>query len=137
MQGIIWDMWDHRNSVLHGSEDNFHYKILHQEADHAIHMAVGQGTARLLIKDRKLVTGKKELLTKPLMDKQHWLDRLLGARKAWQVTQDGMPNFDQERSGLQNWLGGGQLNPLLTQILAFTGKYKQQKMKVLHLNKNK
>ena len=72
--GVAWDMWEHRNGILHGDEDNHHHKQMVEEANLEIHQQFQLGKGTLLPKDRKCLRHKRTLLSKPLMDKQRWLD---------------------------------------------------------------
>ena len=99
LQEVAWDMWEHRNSILHKDPDNHHTRVLTQEADLAIHREFSQGTGTLRRKDHILLRSLQEVLTKSLPDKRRWLDSVTGARKAWHTRQEQcQPTYDNERA---------------------------------------
>jgi len=102
---VSWDMWQHRNSILHNTSDNFHTKMLEEEVDRAIAREFRKGNRNVLRRDKQLFKGKRRLKKQPLLDKQRWLDAVEGARKAWTTKQNSMPTLEPERAGLATWLG--------------------------------
>ena len=104
LMGIVWDIWDHRNSVLHKDEDNFHTKQLTEAADRQIRQEFIKGKSNLLQADKWMFRSKRHALKLPLGEKQRWLETATGARAAWTDQQQRRPNYDQERQSLQTFL---------------------------------
>jgi hypothetical protein len=73
LMGVAWDMWQHRNSVLHDDPENYHTKLLVGEADLAILQEFATGTSTLLREDRFLLRSKKTVLAGAIEDKTRWL----------------------------------------------------------------
>jgi hypothetical protein len=104
LMGVAWDMWQHRNSVLHDDPDNYHTKLLVGEADAAILQEFAAGTTTLLPEDRFLIRSKKTVLAGTIVDKTRWLASILGARAAWEAAQAEIPTYNQERRAMEEWL---------------------------------
>ena len=105
--GVAWDMWDHRNSVLHNDTENFHHKRLVKAADRQIRREFKIGKLKLLMKHRHLLRNKLRLLKKELMEKQRWIDAVAGARLAWKDHMDSLPTYDAERRAIDSWFHTG------------------------------
>ena len=97
LMGVAWDMWQHRNSILHNTSDNFHTKMLVAEADLAISREFKKNNRNILKRDKNLFKGKRRTKQMSLMDKGRWLDAVSGARKAWTIDQNSMPTLAPER----------------------------------------
>ena len=108
---ILWNMWEHRNSILHGTTDNFHAKMVTAAVDKDIAQDFRNGKLKILKGDKYLFKSKKQLLKQPLLVKQRWLDRVTGARKAWRAHQLKGPSLLHEQIFMANHLGR-QLDPL-------------------------
>jgi hypothetical protein len=104
LMGVAWDMWQHRNSVLHDDPDNYHTKLLVGKADAAILQEFAAGTTTLLQEDRFLIRSKKTVLAGTLVDKTRWLVSISGARAAWEAAQVEIPTYNQERRAMEEWL---------------------------------
>ena len=102
--GVGWDMWQHRNSVLHDDPDNYHTKLLIGEADAAIAQEFATGSATLLREDRFLLRSKKTVMAATLAEKTRWLVSISGARAAWEAKQEEIPTYNQERRAMEEWL---------------------------------
>jgi hypothetical protein len=111
LTGVAWDMWQHRNSILHNTSDNFHTKMLEEEVDLAIAREFRKGNRNVLTRDKQLFKGKKRIKKQPLLDKQRWIEAVEGARKAWKAKQNSMPSLEPERDGLATWLGRQAIVP--------------------------
>ena len=48
---VAWDMWQHCNAILHEDPDNYHTKLLVEEADLAILQEFAEGSSNLLRED--------------------------------------------------------------------------------------
>jgi hypothetical protein len=104
LMNVAWDMWQHRNSVLHDDPENYHTKLLVGEADRAIEQEFAMGTANLLREDRFLLRSKRKVMAGELAEKTRWLASISGARAAWEAKQAEVPTYDQERRAMEAWL---------------------------------
>jgi hypothetical protein len=104
LMNVAWDMWQHRNSVLHDDPENYHTKLLVSEADRAIEQEFAIGTATLLREDRFLLRSKRTVMSGELADKTRWLTSISGARAAWEAKQAEVPTYDHERRAMEAWL---------------------------------
>ena len=109
LMATAWDMWEHRNAVLHGTSDDYHTKRETAKADRAITKEFLKGKQNLLRKHKHLFQSKRRVLCMTLTDKRRWLDSVEGARRAWKHYKDSMPSYEGERRGMRNWLV--QVNP--------------------------
>ena len=83
LQDIAWDMWDHRNGILHGDPDRHHRKGEVEQADANIVREWQRGDAGLLQEDRFLFRNPQEqVLARTLELKWQWLTSVTGARAA-------------------------------------------------------
>ena len=82
LQDIAWDMWEHRNAVLHKDPDKHHRKIALEEANAEIEREWTRGDQGLLIQDRFLFRCKEEIVKRTLERKRIWLESITGARRA-------------------------------------------------------
>ena len=108
---VAWDMWDHRNSILHHTSDNFHIKMVEVDVDLAIAREFRKGKRQVLKRDKELFKGKRRLRKQPLLDKQRWLAAVRGARIAWKAKQNAMPSLQPERDNMATWLGRTATTP--------------------------
>ena len=108
LKATAWDMWEHRNSVRHGKEDDYHTRRVTAYTDNAIKAQFRKGRTRLLRRHKHLLQSLPTTLHLELMDKQRWLEAVAGARRAWKHKQDSMPNYDQERASITNWRRTGR-----------------------------
>ena len=104
LMDVAWDMWDHRNSVLHNDETNFQRRMQHEEANTIINREFNQGKMELLRADKWLLTSRRETLDRDLMDKQRWVTLITGARAAWQHKQEQQPSYENERRAMEAYL---------------------------------
>jgi len=101
---VAWDMWQHRNTVLHDDPENYHSKLLVEEANMAILREFAEGTSTLLREDRFLLRSRKKVLAGTIEDKTRWLALMSGARAAWEAKQMEIPTYDPERRAMEAWL---------------------------------
>ena len=107
LQDVAWDMWDHRNSVLHSDPDRHHRKTELEEANTDIEKEWTRGTAGLLQQDHYLFRDRASVDTRDLDKKREWLGSVQGARDAAAAaTAARRRSFLQERRGIRNFLEG-------------------------------
>ena len=107
-----WDMWEHRNAILHGASDDYHTRRETAKVDREISKEFIKGSNNLLRKHKHLFRSKRRVLKMELMDKRRWLESVQGARRAWQTHKDSMPSYEGERRGVTTWLA--RSNPGMT-----------------------
>ena len=112
LMATAWDMWEHRNSILHGASDDYHTRRETAKADREISKEFLKGKQDLLRRHKHLLRSKRQVLRLELMDKHRWLESVQGARKAWQHHKDSMPSYEGERRGMENFLE--EANPGIT-----------------------
>jgi hypothetical protein len=104
LMDVAWDMWQHRNAVLHDDPNNYHTKLLIEEADLAILQEFAEGSSNLLRGDRFLLRSRRTVLKGSIEDKTRWLASIAGARAAWEAKQKETPTYDPERRAMEAWL---------------------------------
>ena len=104
LMGVCWDMWQHRNDVLHNDGQNFHRKVELAKADASIREEHVKGKDTLLKQDKFLLKSLRTTLRMELNEKRTWLVSISGARAAWTAKQNETPTFDAERRRMQEWL---------------------------------
>ena len=109
LMATAWDMWEHRNAILHGTTNDYHTKRETAKADRTITKEFLKGKKDILRRHKHLFRSKRRVLNLNLTDKRRWLDSVKGARKAWKHSQDSMPTYTGERTGINAWLS--QVNP--------------------------
>lgn len=99
---VAWDMWEHRNGILHNKEQSIILNHLHAQ----IREEFQRGSTDLSRDAQALFRpGLAGILSKPVEVKQQWLARIQLAReKAASYLSLGSA-FQQERRGLAQWLG--------------------------------
>jgi hypothetical protein len=102
---VAWDMWDHRNRVLHDQEHSVARDLqIQQITDEFATGSVG------LAREAKLSGGLQSLLQRLPAYQTAWLIRIQAAR-ARAERRDGQrqahqrDTFNPERLGMQRWLG--------------------------------
>ncbi len=108
LQDIAWDMWEHRNAVLHKDPDKHHRKIALEEANAEIEREWTRGDQGLLIQDRFLFRCKEEIVKRTLERKWIWLESVTGARQAADAEATRQASFTSERTRMREWLEGSQ-----------------------------
>ena len=107
LQDIAWDMWDHRNGILHGDPDRHHRKGEVEQADANIVREWQRGDAGLLQEDRFLFRNPQEqVLARTLELKWQWLTSVTGARAAADAASRANDSYSVERQGMRNFLAG-------------------------------
>ena len=105
LHSTAWDMWEHRNAILHGPTEDYHTKLETAKADAAIKKEFKKGKTGILRRHKGLFKSRRQTLHMPLMDKLRWLDSVKGARRAWRTAA---PTYDAERAGIINWQRTGR-----------------------------
>ena len=106
LQEVAWDMWEHRNGVLHENPDKHHRKHDLEEADAAIEKEWERGPRGLLSGDRFLFRNKKTVQEGALEQKWAWLTSVTLARKVAQEDAANKGSYSRERRGMRAWLNG-------------------------------
>ena len=104
LQGIAWDMWEHRNGILHNEPSRHHTKGDLAEADAAIAAEWAIGDQGLLAQDRFLFRHKEEVQNKTLQNKWEWLTAVITAREAAKADAAARDTYAPERRAIRNWL---------------------------------
>ena len=104
LQGIAWDMWRHRNGVLHNDPLRHHQRDALEEANATIASEWTRGVAGLLAQDRFLFRDRTTLDAKPLAEKWVWITSVTQARAAAEAAQASQQSFEQERQSMRDWL---------------------------------
>ena len=73
LMGVCWDMWQHRNDVLHNDGQNFHRKVELAKADASIREEHVKGKDTLLKQDKFLLKSLRTTLRMELNEKGTWL----------------------------------------------------------------
>ena len=108
LQEVAWDMWEHRNGVLHKQPDKHHRRLDLEEANAAIEKEWERGQQGLLSKDRFLFRNKETVTENTLEKKWTWLMSVALARQAAANDAATRGSFAQERQGMQSWLNRNQ-----------------------------
>jgi hypothetical protein len=99
--GVAWDLWEHRNGILHKKESQVLNLILIQE----LHQA-WEDQKRLRLETKKgYPTSLAELLRWPTVKQEHWRNviKIRILQKEWGSRSS---NFAAEREGLRRFLAG-------------------------------
>ena len=108
LMATAWDMWEHRNSVLHGTSEDYHTRRETAKVDREISREFIEGSHNLTRRHKHLMRSKRKVLRMELTDKRRWLESMQGARKAWEADRSSI-SYDGERRGMVNWLA--EANP--------------------------
>jgi hypothetical protein len=106
LQDIAWDMWEHRNGILHDNPDKHHRKAALEQADADIEQEWTRGNQGLLKEDLFLFRFKPALMKRTLERKWVWLESVAGARAAAAADAASRHSFQQERTRMRDWLEG-------------------------------
>ena len=106
LQDVAWDMWDHRNGILHGDPDCHHRKGELEEANANIQREWQRGDAGLLQEDRFLFRNQQQIMARTLDLKVQWLATVVGARAAADAAARANDSYGMERQGMRNILVG-------------------------------
>jgi hypothetical protein len=104
LMDVSWDMWEHRNAVLHASPERHHKADELEEANAAIEKEWVRGSAGLLTQDLFLFRHRESVDKKTLTKKLEWLEAVSAARWAAEEANRPKPAYEQERNGMRNWL---------------------------------
>ena len=103
---IAWDMWDHRNAILHSAQ-NANHNITHQRLNLLIWNEHQQGLEGLESQDRHWIRAYPLhlLYTQSIETKQLWLDSICWARMQYDPSeQQAQRSLEQQRRTMQQWL---------------------------------
>ena len=107
LQDIAWDMWDHRNSVLHNDPTRHHRKTELEDVNAEIDRAWIRGATGLLSQDHFLFRSRTAVDKRTLDEKREWLASVQGARDAAEeASAAARRSYEQERIGIDNYLNG-------------------------------
>lgn len=106
LQDISWDMWEHRNGVLHDHPDKHHRKAALEQANADIELEWTRGNQGLLKEDLYLFRFKPALMERTLERKWVWLESVTGARAAAAADDAASHSFQHERTRMRDWLEG-------------------------------
>jgi hypothetical protein len=100
---VAWDMWEHRNGILHNKEQS----IILQNLHHNIREEFGRGCDNLTREVKALFAkGCEAVLAKPVEVKMQWLARVQLARTRLDVETALGKSYGRERKVMANWLQG-------------------------------
>jgi hypothetical protein len=108
LQDVAWDMWDHRNGILHDNPDKHHRKAALEQANADMEQEWARGSRGLLKEDLFLFRFKPALMKRSLERKWVWLESVAGARAAAAADALSKHSFQPERAGMRNWLEGNK-----------------------------
>ena len=107
LQDVAWDMWDHRNSVLHNDPTRHHRKTDLEEVDAEVERQWIRAATGLLAQDHFLFRSKSSVEKLTLDEKRDWLKSVQGARDAAEeASTAARRSYEQERNGIGNYLNG-------------------------------
>jgi len=105
LQEVAWDMWQHRNHILHNEPHPSHHGTELEEANSQIAQEVAQGDMTLLRQDQFLLSAPDDLPLLSLEEKFVWLEAIAMAREAYTIDANAAhANLQQQRDLLANWL---------------------------------
>ena len=103
---VSWDMWEHRNGILHAIPDRHFRADDLEEANQDIDTEWNRGKAGLLIQDHFLFRSRNAVNDRNLEKKWEWLTSVREARAAAAHAATVTDSFNTERRGIQDWLQG-------------------------------
>ena len=104
LQDVAWDMWDHRNSVLHNNPTRHFQADEAKKAAQDIEKEWKRGVAGLLKQDHFLFRSRKTVDERSLEKKWEWLRAVKLARAAAAEVAKKTDSYEPERQGLRNFL---------------------------------
>ena len=105
LQMVAWDMWDHRNGILHEDPLRHHMHDDLLTTNSAIAQEWEQGPRGLLPQDQFLFRSRPNVEARTLQGKWEWLESVTLAREAAQAdSEEARAAHAQERRGIRNWL---------------------------------
>jgi hypothetical protein len=100
---VAWDMWEHRNGILHDKEQSIILQNLHTD----IREEFARGSDGLAQEVKTLfIKGCEAVLAKPVEVKMQWLARVQLARTRTKAEQALGKSYGRERKVMANWLKG-------------------------------
>jgi hypothetical protein len=100
---VAWDMWEHRNGILHDKEQSIILQNLHND----IREEFARGNAGLTPEARTLFNkGCEAVLAQPAEVKLQWLARVKLARTRIDAKKALGSSYGKERKVMANWLQG-------------------------------
>ena len=100
---IAWDMWDHRNRVLHDTELSVARDLEIQQITDQFQLGSAGLPTEVKVHFRR---GLQHLLQQQPAYQTAWLIRILAARARSERRNDQQQeNYRTERAGMQRWLG--------------------------------
>jgi hypothetical protein len=116
MWDVAWDLWDHRNGVLHDSDDN----VASQLQRKAIEEEFTLGPTTVMMEARQLFRpGIHRLIALPPAAQQAWLIRIRNSRIRYAELGAVHNTFRDERRGMARWL---QIPDFQSQVQLPTGR---------------
>jgi hypothetical protein len=97
MWDVAWDLWDHRNGILHDKDVNIAEQQQNKEVEEEINLGPSTATREAKILFRP---GLRNLLTLPPATKHAWLIRMRNARIRYKKLVQMRQAFTAERSGM-------------------------------------
>ena len=103
--GVAWDLWDHRNSILHDTDTN----LASQQQCREIEDEFRRGESTVTREATRLFRPKLvQLLALPAAAKQALLIRIRNARLRFVESAATQQPFTAERRGMAQWLQQGE-----------------------------
>jgi hypothetical protein len=100
---VAWDMWEHRNGILHDKEQS----IILQNLQNDIREEFARGSDGLTHESQSLFTkGCEAVLAQPAEVKLQWLARVKLARTRIDAKKALGGSYGKERKAMANWLHG-------------------------------
>ena len=104
LQMVSWDMWDHRNGILHNNPDRHHRKDDLAVANREIEREWTRGAEGLLTQDQFLFRSKKAVEERTLEKKREWLTSVKVARQAAEAAAQATDSYEPERRRMREFL---------------------------------
>ena len=104
LQMVSWDMWDHRNGILHGNPDKHHRKDELSATNADIEKEWTRGAEGLLAQDQFLFRSKEAVEQRTLEKKWEWLTSVKVARQAAEAAAQAKDSYEPERRRMREFL---------------------------------
>jgi hypothetical protein len=103
---MAWDLWEHRNGIVHAAENAEILHCMGAETDNEIRAQFQQGPHGLQQRDHGLFTRPVNgILAASIVYRQRWLQRVQTARA--RASRHQAETYSSERQALCAWLQGG------------------------------
>ena len=110
LMDVAWDMWDHRNGILHKDTDGHRHAEQVMAANVSIHQEMETGAQGLLPDDKFLFQHKKEDMKDWNLDRKLiWLKSVTLAREAAKIAASQPQRHEEERQRMRSWLRSGRI----------------------------